>query len=763
MDYFSELKQDPIWVNYVRIWDEKKGGYRKPPVNPHNLYNASPTNPENWTDYATAYGNIGKNAKIFQNGKLISMQPVEGVGIVLARPLTGIDIDHCINADTGEIMPFAQKIVEDLDSYAELSPSGTGLHIFILDEESEDLGTEFSGINPDGTISETGTAEIDAYNNRRYFTLTGKVYHDRPIRKTSGALRRLLTEYNEKKRKATGTSAPPPTASSPVVSGVTEENTRRMIESALEAIRPADLSVFGEWAAVGSALKQLGFSCDVWETWSSDNGSNPKHVDGYTYKRWSRLRAIDEPERLIIGMAKKYGWNAKDVFSTAERWAYGRSQHTKEELAEYAARKEAEETADRETDEEFMKELNRVIAEDKASQNPQEEAQQEQQEATVPNVPDVNARELSKPESKVTAMIKPIGAYVDGFIMECEHPKPRHSTGFLSLDKRLNGGLFNELYVLNAETSTGKSAIAMTIAQNMTMSGANVLYFALEMSRNEFIARGASAISWELTEDPETAVTAADILYYHFDEKMLPLMEKGRDPFSKVPYGKYAEYVEEYRRRYEKNLFIIERPQIREYMDGEKTKITGENIAKVVKDFYRANPDKPLAVFVDYLQIMEGEDSDRKTKTDKNISDLKDLCTQEKIPVFTISSIGRSGYKQGADLGSSKESGDIEYTTGVALGWDWDGVTNCNVKDETWKTNISSAKEQKRRDREVYHNRLMRMSLLKYRNSERDTQDGLIYYPQYNYFRELDRDKDDRRISDNEVGLDDLLSGKTWL
>ena len=731
MNHLEELKQKPIWVNYIRVWSDKKQGYGKPPINPKNLYNASTTNPEHWTDYQTAAKNIGKPGKIYQNGELIAEQPIEGVGLVLARPLTGIDFDHVRDPKTGEIQPFAKKIIEELDSYTEISPSGSGLHILIYDEESEDLAGEFKNIAPDGSISETGTAEIDAYNNKRYFTLTENTLLDKPIRKTSGALRKIITEYNAKKRKTSGAEIQKENPS-PVVSGVSEDSIRRMIENALQAIPPEGLD-FGSWIAVGSALKQLGFSCGIWEDWSRGNG-NPKHVEGYTYKRWNKLQTKDEPERLILGLAKRFGWSAADTFSVAERWSYGRNMHTPEERAEYARQKAEEE---RVRDEEQMKELNAAIKADKASQNSQEE----------------------KPESSIEK-IKPIGDYVDDFIAECKNPKPRHSTGFLSLDKRLNGGLFNELYILNAETSTGKSAIAMTIAQNMARNGVKILYFALEMSRNEFIARGASAISWEKTENPKEAVTASDILYYHFNEGNKAF---GVDQFEKIAYSKYAEYVEEYRSRYAENLYIIERPQIREH--SEDHMVSGENIANLVRRFREKYKEEPLAVFVDYLQILEGKDSDRKTKTDKNISDLKDLCTQEKIPVFTISSIGRSGYRQGADLGNAKESGDIEYTTGVAIGWDWDGVTNYNSLDKDRQKR--TVKEQKRLDREVYHNRLMRMSLLKYRNSERDTQDGIIYYPQYNYFREMDDILDADRIDDikalGKVDIDDLLLGRVTL
>lgn len=741
MDHLTELRQKPIWVNYIRVWSDKKQGYGKPPINPRNLYNASTTNPEHWTDYQTAAKNIGKPGKIYQNGELIAEQPVEGVGLVLARPLTGIDFDHVRDPETGEIQPFAKKIVEELDSYTEISPSGSGLHILIYDEESEDLAGEFKNIAPDGSISKTGTAEIDAYNHRRFFTMTENMLLDKPIQKTSGALRKILTEYNKKKRKASGTEQPKQT-SSPVVSGVSQENLRRMIESALQAIPSAELS-FGEWIAVGSALKQLGFSCGVWEEWSRRNG-NPKHVNGYTFKRWNKLQTKDEPERLILGLAKRFGWNAANTFSVAERWSYGRNMHTPEERAEYARQKATEEAQRGVEQPKALDYRNLYINEDGSYAEAPTASQSTQEMKQEPPV----------------EKIKPIGDYVDGFIAECKNPKPRHSTGFLSLDKRLNGGLFNELYILNAETSTGKSAIAMTIAQNMARNGVKILYFALEMSKNEFIARGASAISWEKTENPEEAVTASDILYYHFNEGNKAL---GVDPFEKVAYSKYAEYVEEYRNRYANNLYIIERPQIREH--SEDRMVSGENIANLVRRFREIYKDEPLAVFVDYLQILEGKESDRKTKTDKNISDLKDLCTQEKIPVFTISSIGRSGYRQGADLGNAKESGDIEYTTGVAIGWDWDGVTNWNTLDADRKKR--SVKEQKRLDREVYHNRLMRMSLLKYRNSERDTQDGIIYYPQYNYFREIDDELDAERIDDikalGKVDIDDLLLGRVTL
>ena len=45
--------------------------------------------------------------------------------------IVGIDIDHCIDPGTGIIDDKAKKIVDRLNSYSEISPSGQGLHIFV--------------------------------------------------------------------------------------------------------------------------------------------------------------------------------------------------------------------------------------------------------------------------------------------------------------------------------------------------------------------------------------------------------------------------------------------------------------------------------------------------------------------------------------------------------------------------------------------------------------------------------------------------------
>ena len=60
-----------------------------------------------------------------------------GTGIVLGdlgdgRHLVGVDLDGCRDPDTGAIDPWAQAVLDDFKSYAEVSPSGTGIKIFAI-------------------------------------------------------------------------------------------------------------------------------------------------------------------------------------------------------------------------------------------------------------------------------------------------------------------------------------------------------------------------------------------------------------------------------------------------------------------------------------------------------------------------------------------------------------------------------------------------------------------------------------------------------
>ena len=80
-------------------------------------------------------------------------------------PFVGFDLDD-VKTD-GKFTEEARTIVQRLDSYTEVSSSGTGLHVIAEGEKLNDRKTE-------GVLSTSGHLEV--YDTDRYFVLTGDVY-----------------------------------------------------------------------------------------------------------------------------------------------------------------------------------------------------------------------------------------------------------------------------------------------------------------------------------------------------------------------------------------------------------------------------------------------------------------------------------------------------------------------------------------------------------------------------------------------------------
>lgn len=93
------------------------------------------------------------------------------VGIVFTpeQTLLGIDIDHVID-EAGNIPQNIQEFIVQADTYTELSPSKTGLHLFIK------LKTPL-------TLVKNKKAPFELYTSGRYFTVTENVWGEsKPVR-----------------------------------------------------------------------------------------------------------------------------------------------------------------------------------------------------------------------------------------------------------------------------------------------------------------------------------------------------------------------------------------------------------------------------------------------------------------------------------------------------------------------------------------------------------------------------------------------------
>ena len=146
-DAFQALFKRNQWV----CWRFLERAGKKPakvPIDPRTGTSASPTDPKTWGSYESVL------AAKEEHG-------CDGIGFVLTAedPYTVVDLDECIDLETGELAGWAAKIVEEFDSYTELSPSRTGLHIWVL-----------------GRLLEDGKRKepVEAYSARRYVTFTGQ-------------------------------------------------------------------------------------------------------------------------------------------------------------------------------------------------------------------------------------------------------------------------------------------------------------------------------------------------------------------------------------------------------------------------------------------------------------------------------------------------------------------------------------------------------------------------------------------------------------
>ena len=112
----APLTEMPNWV--VWRWEEVKGKRTKVPYQPRRpKAKAKNNDPETWGSYSEALA-------AFDAGG------VSGIGFCLLNSdIAAFDIDHCRNAETGTIDPWAQTLVDRVGSYAEVTVSGTGLRI----------------------------------------------------------------------------------------------------------------------------------------------------------------------------------------------------------------------------------------------------------------------------------------------------------------------------------------------------------------------------------------------------------------------------------------------------------------------------------------------------------------------------------------------------------------------------------------------------------------------------------------------------------
>jgi len=131
-------------------YEWRNGRWTKVPMNPRNGKAASVDDAATWADLENTLQ------------RAVELD-CDGVGFVFTRtdPFCGIDLDQCLDSQTGEITEQAAEIVALLDSYTEISPSGTGLHIIVRGKP---------------TCDRQRAQGVEVYGWGHYLTITGRSY-----------------------------------------------------------------------------------------------------------------------------------------------------------------------------------------------------------------------------------------------------------------------------------------------------------------------------------------------------------------------------------------------------------------------------------------------------------------------------------------------------------------------------------------------------------------------------------------------------------
>lgn len=251
------LKQWVCWV-----------GADKVPKNPFTGGNAMSNNPTTWGTMNEAV-------------KACDKYHFDGVGFMFDNGYFGVDLDHCIDK-----LDFCDEFVETLGSYAEISKSGSGIHIIC------------KGRLPSGARRKNG---IEMYSNGRYFICTGNIYNPnyREIIDCTESIKILHSKYL-------------PSESPKIISGQYEEvdmDDQEIIDKArsCKTGHLFNLLYLGNWQGVYSSQSEADLAlCNQLAFWTQKNEAQMDRIfrsSGLMREKWDERRGGKTYGAITIGKA----------------------------------------------------------------------------------------------------------------------------------------------------------------------------------------------------------------------------------------------------------------------------------------------------------------------------------------------------------------------------------------------------------------------------------------------------------------------------
>ncbi len=289
----DDLKRLDQWICWR--WGSRHGKRTKVPVNPHNGRDGDVTN-------RTTLGSFEQALNCHASRSLA------GIGFAFTRDdsLAGVDLDNCIDHATGVVVPWAEQVVTEFGTYAETSPSGTGIKLFCIGK----LPTEKTGTR---RPFETGVVEI--YHHGRFFAITGQIQPGVPsaVMDCQSQLSDLWERIRPKRKPRGGIRGPPARRA---LSSSVEEVVRRAEQAkngskftqlwngvidGFTSHSEADMSLCSMLAfwcgpnaeAIDQLFRQSGLMRDKWEREDYRTETIRKAIDGCSeFFTWDRTKMI---------------------------------------------------------------------------------------------------------------------------------------------------------------------------------------------------------------------------------------------------------------------------------------------------------------------------------------------------------------------------------------------------------------------------------------------------------------------------------------
>ena len=246
---------------------------------------------------------------------------------------------------------------------------------------------------------------------------------------------------------------------------------------------------------------------------------------------------------------------------------------------------------------------------------------------------------------KVQNIILPVVKHIH-HIYETKPPHTGIPSGFGDLDRLTSGFQPSELIIIGARPGMGKTAIALSMAANISIKQKKpVAFFSLEMSDQALMIRLLSS---------ETGIDSNKIRTGYFTSSEFDTILSVGDNIHIAP------------------LYIVDMPHM--------TMLNIQTMARMLRLQERVE-----ILFIDYIGLIGSDNTQiQRWEMISQVSRaLKGLARELNIPVVALSQLRREAEKASPSLADIRESGSIEQDADMVMFLNRDRELNKNIDDQS--------------------------------------------------------------------------------